>query len=140
LAAEFIDVAAGLVFRQGQLLITQRNAESHLGGLWEFPGGKREADESFEQCLVRELREELGIEVCVRELIESLTHIYPEKAVRLNFYRCRWRSGEPQALGCAGFKWIRVEQLRDHTFPPADERLLDRLLKDPLLWQKQSGA
>jgi mutator protein MutT len=134
LAADFIDVAAGLVFRQGQLLITQRNAESHLGGLWEFPGGKREPDETFEQCLVRELREELAIEVSVGELVESLTHAYPEKAVRLNFYRCIWQSGEPQTLGCAGFTWIRSEQLRDYKFPPADERLLDRLQKDPLLW------
>jgi 8-oxo-dGTP diphosphatase len=134
LAADFIDVAAGLVFREGQLLITQRNAQSHLGGLWEFPGGKRETGETFEQCLVRELHEELGIEVSVGELIESVDHTYPEKAVRLNFYRCTCKSGEPQALGCAEFKWIRPEHLLDYRFPPADERLLERLLKEPLLW------
>src|SRR5215475_16044706 len=99
-----IDVAAGLIFREGKLLITKRYDDAHLGGLWEFPGGKREASESFEQCLVRELREELGIEVDVGELVESLVHDYPEKTVVLKFYRCRWTQNEPQAIDCLDFK------------------------------------
>src|ERR1041385_284352 len=86
-----VEVAAGLVFRNGKLLITQRHPEAHLGGLWEFPGGKREPDESFENCLARELREELGIEVEIGELVESVTHAYPEKTVRLKFFRCHWK-------------------------------------------------
>ena len=56
-----IDVSAALIFRGGKLLITRRHSDAHLGGLWEFPGGKREPDETFEQCLVREIREELGV-------------------------------------------------------------------------------
>src|SRR5438445_9702660 len=95
-----IEVSAGLVFRDGKLLITQRHADAHLGGLWEFPGGKREGDETFEECLVRELREELGIEVEVGVAIESLTHDYPEKTVLLKFFRCRWKANEPRPLGC----------------------------------------
>jgi mutator protein MutT len=134
LAAEIIDVAAGLLFKSGKLLITQRPAQTHLGGLWEFPGGKREPGETFEQCLERELREELGIEPFVGELVESLTHAYPTKTVRLNFYRCELKSGEPQALGCAGLTWVGPEELRDYEFPPADERLLDRLRQDRGLW------
>jgi 8-oxo-dGTP diphosphatase len=130
-----IDVAAGLIFRQGRLLITQRQAQTHLGGLWEFPGGKREPGETFEQCLTRELFEELGIEISVGSLFESLTHAYPEKAVRLNFYRCDLLRGEPQSLGCADFKWVRADQLRDFQFPPADERLLDKLQSDTSLWK-----
>ena len=63
-----IEVSAGLIFRAGKLLITQRHADAHLGGLWEFPGGKRESGETFETCLARELREELGIEVEVGAL------------------------------------------------------------------------
>src|SRR2546425_7387498 len=86
-----VEVAAGLVFRDGKLLITQRHTDAHLGGLWEFPGGKREAGESFEECLVRELREELGIEVEVGNLIENINHEYPDKAVHLRFFRCQWR-------------------------------------------------
>src|SRR5438552_14203077 len=77
------DVAAGLVFRDGKLLITLRYDDAHLGGLWEFPGGKVERDESFEVCLLRELREELGIGVEIQELIETDTHAYPGKTVRL---------------------------------------------------------
>jgi mutator protein MutT len=135
LAAKIIEVAAGLVFRRGELLITQRPAEAHLGGLWEFPGGKREPGETLEQCLHRELIEELGIEVTVRDLMERLTHVYPEKTVCLNFYRCHLDRGEPQPLGCADFKWVRAEQLRNYKFPPADERILERLVADSKLWE-----
>jgi len=129
-----IDVAAGLVFRHGELLITQRHAQTHLGGLWEFPGGKREPGETFEQCLIRELREELGIEIDLGPLVESLVHAYPEKTVQLKFNRCERLSGEPQLLGCAAFQWIRANQLKDFPFPDADARLLGRLQTDASLW------
>jgi mutator protein MutT len=129
-----IDVAAALLFRDGKLLITQRYADAHLGGLWEFPGGKREPNETFEECLARELREELGIEVKVGELVESLTHAYPEKTVHLKFFRCEWMNHEPQALGCDAYKWITREQLGQHQFPPADTRLLDALAGNTQLW------
>jgi len=130
-----IEVSAGLVFRAGQLLITQRPAGAHLGGLWEFPGGKREPGETFEACLVRELREELGIEILPREILESLTHNYPEKTVHLKFFRCRWQSGEPRALGCADWKWIGAGELDQHRFPAADARLLERLKATPDWWR-----
>ncbi len=130
-----IEVAAGLVFREGKLLITQRYANAHLGGLWEFPGGKRHADETFEQCLARELQEELGIEVEVGPLIESLTHSYPEKSVHLRFFHCRWLKHEPRALGCPDFRWVTPGELKDYQFPAADARLLDRLSSDPSLWR-----
>jgi len=130
-----IDVAAALVFRDGKLLITQRQADAHLGGLWEFPGGKREPDETFEACLTRELREELGIEVAVGELVESLTHAYPEKTVHLKFYRCRWEKHEPQARGCVAFKWVSAADLKDYAFPAADARLLGKLEQDAGFWR-----
>jgi len=131
-----VEVAAGLVFRDGKLLITQRHAEAHLGGLWEFPGGKREADETFEDCLRRELREELGIEVIVGEIIESLTHAYPEKTVHLKFFICTWKQREPQPLGCPAFKWINARELTEHAFPAADARLLKRLTLDARVWKR----
>jgi len=122
-----IEVAAGLVFRQGKLLIARRYPEAELGGLWEFPGGKRETGETFEACLARELREELGIEVAVEELVESLTHAYPERTVCLRFYRCRWLQHEPRPLGCQKCKWVSPESLADYAFPAADARLLEKL-------------
>ena len=130
-----IEVAAGLVFRSGQLLITRRHADAHLGGLWEFPGGKREAGESFEDCLRRELREELGIEVEVRELVETITHAYPEQTVLLKFFRCAWRANEPQPLGCPAFAWVGAEELAAYEFPAADARLLDLLRTRAELWR-----
>jgi len=137
LPSSSIEVAAALVFSDGKLLITQRLADAHLGGLWEFPGGKREADETFEACLSRELREELGIEVAVGELVESLTHAYSEKTVRIKFYRCRLEKHEPQTLGCAAFKWVTAAELKDFAFPAADSRLLDKLRHDKAIWQQR---
>jgi 8-oxo-dGTP diphosphatase len=131
-----IEVSAGLIFRSGKILITQRHAGAHLGGLWEFPGGKREAGETFEECLVRELREELGIEVEVGELLESLTHAYPEKTVVLKFFRCRWKQNEPRALDCLDLKWVTAAGLRDYEFPAADARLLKMLQGSPALWKE----
>ena len=128
-----IEVAAGLVFRGGKLLITQRPPGSHLGGLWEFPGGKREAGESFEQCLRRELAEELGIEVEVHDLVEEMTHHYPDRSVHLKFFRCRWLRHEPRAILCHDFAWVLPEQLADYPFPAADARLLEMLRSD---WRK----
>ena len=133
--SKIIDVAAGLVFREGRLLIAERHADVHLGGLWEFPGGKREPQESFEECLVRELREELGIEVAVGELVESLTHAYPERTVHLRFFRCQWKRHEPQLLACAAFQWVTSAQLADFKFPAADDRLLEILRTTPRLWR-----
>jgi len=131
-----IEVAAGLVFRQGLLLLTQRPTGGHLGGLWEFPGGKREPDETFEECLHRELREELGIEVDVQELVESMTHDYPERTVHLRFFRCRWLRHEPQPLGCPAFAWTDRDSLARYELPAADARLLDKLRQTPELWAR----
>jgi mutator protein MutT len=122
-----IEVSAALIFRAGKLLITQRHANSHLGGLWEFPGGKREAGETFEQCLIREIREELGVEISVGELFEEIHHDYPEKSVHLKFFICRLLAGEPQPLDCAAVKWIEPPELAAHEFPAADAQLLARL-------------
>jgi len=122
-----IEVSAALIFHHGKLLIAQRHAGSHLGGLWEFPGGKREADETFEQCLVREIREELGAEISVGELFEEVTHTYPEKSVHLKFFLCKLVSGEPRPLDCAAIRWVTQTELAGFEFPAADAQLLEKL-------------
>lgn len=129
-----IEVSAALVFRDGKLLITQRYPEAHLGGLWEFPGGKRECDESFEACLARELREELGVEVAVRELLATIAHEYPEKRVLLKFFRCEWKANEPRPLGCPAFAWVTRDELGRYEFPAADARLIEELAATPAYW------
>ena len=122
-----LKVSAALIFRRGSLLITQRHAKAHLGGLWEFPGGKLEAGETFEQCLVREIREELGVEISVKSLFAEITHDYPERSVHLKFFRCELVSGEPQPLDCAAVKWVKQNELTDFEFPAADVQLLEQL-------------
>ena len=122
-----VEVAAGVVFREGRLLITQRKPEAHLGSLWEFPGGKREAGETFEQCLHRELAEELGIEAEVGGLVESLTHHYPERSVQLKFFLCRWLRHEARPIDCLDLAWITQEEICQYEFPAADARLLEKL-------------
>jgi mutator protein MutT len=131
-----IEVSAGLVFRAGQLLITQRPAGGHLAGYWEFPGGKREPGESFQQCLARELHEELAVAVRVHEEIERITHDYPEKSVHLRFFRCTLQNADsqPRPIGCQAIAWVTRETLADYQFPGADARLLTRLAAERALW------
>ena len=120
-------VAAGLVFRGGRLLITQRPAGGHLAGLWEFPGGKLEPGETWEAGLRRELREELGVEVEVGRLFCEVHHAYPEKRVHLQFYICRLVDGEPRPLGCPSLEWVTAAELERFAFPEADRVLLEKL-------------
>ena len=122
-----IEVSAALIFYNGKLLITQRCANAQLGGLWEFPGGKREPDETFEKCLAREINEELGIMISVGKLFEEITHAYDEKAILLKFFICELLRGEPQPLGCAAFRRINKSELSDFEFPAADVKLLTKL-------------
>ncbi|KAB2661053.1 MAG: 8-oxo-dGTP diphosphatase MutT [Verrucomicrobia bacterium] len=134
MSTPIIDVAAGLVFRDGRLLVAQRLPGSHLAGLWEFPGGKLDPGEDWIAALRRELSEEIGIVVSPGSLFEEVVHAYPEKTVRLRFYACRWESGEPRALGCAAIDWITRDELGKHRFPEADRRLLERLSTESALW------
>jgi len=124
---KIVEVSAALIFRGGKLLITQRHTGAHLGGLWEFPGGKRESGETFQDCLLREIREELGVEIYVVELFEEIFHDYPEKSVHLKFFICQLPTGEPQAIDCAAVCWVNRTELSNFEFPAADAQLLARL-------------
>lgn len=130
-----IEVAAGLVFCDGKLLITQRPAGGHLPDLWEFPGGKVELGETFEECLQRELFEELGIEVNVCEQVMTITHAYPEKTVELWFFLCQLVAGEPQGMEGQALAWVDQEDLGRHSFPEADAQLLVKLRQNPGWWK-----
>ncbi len=130
-----IEVAAGLLFRDGRLLITQRPPGSHLAGLWEFPGGKCEPGETLEDCLARELREELGVTVQVGERVAEIAHDYPDKQVRLHFFLCRLLTGKPQPIQCAAVAWVSAGELDGHVFPAADAELLGRLKAETGWWR-----
>ena len=123
-----IEVAAAVLRRDGRLLITRRPPGAHLAGLWEFPGGKRKEGESHEECLRRELREELGVEAAVGTLLREVRHAYPEKVVHLRFYECRLVRGEPEPIGCRELRWVLPDELASFEFPPADAELLGELV------------
>jgi len=121
------DVAAGVIWRGDQLLISKRHTDDLLGGLWEFPGGTRESGETLEECLVREVREELGIEIAVGDLMMAVRHAYTHFRVTIHVFHCRYLSGQPQALGCADWRWVRPDELDDFAFPAADRRIISSL-------------
>jgi len=123
-----IEVAAAIIWRQGRILISQRDVNAHLSGYWEFPGGKREAGESFEECLVREVNEELNVRVGIQKLLDTISYEYPEKHVTLKFFYCDYLEGEPRAIGCLQFQWVLPEQLSCYQFPPADGPIVKRIM------------
>jgi mutator protein MutT len=127
MSASVVDVAIGLVWKDGRVLIARRPAGVHLGGLWEFPGGKAEPGETPEACLLRELREELGIEAEICGRREVIQFSYPERTVRLHPIDCRWLSGEPDPSGCEEPRWVSPGELDSYEFPPANESLLAAL-------------
>ena len=125
-------VTAGIVHKDGRLLIAQRRKGSDLAYKWEFPGGKIEPGESPEECIKRELREELGIETEVEDIYHAFFYDYPEFRVLLLCYRCIILSGEPCPLECESVKWVDYDGLRremqEGRMVGADVRLVQRLL------------
>jgi 8-oxo-dGTP diphosphatase len=119
-------VVAAVIEREGRILIARRPARLHLGGLWEFPGGKRQEGESAPEALAREIREELGATVTVGPLLETVDWTYPGKRVRIAFFRCRL-DGEPRALEGQEMAWVAPADLPRYEFPPADATLVERL-------------
>ena len=123
-----IEVAAALIRdAAGRYLITQRRAGSHLEGLWEFPGGKRELKESFEECLRRELTEELSATFRIGKLVETVNWEYPDRIVVIKFYACRLEKGPIEPREGQAMEWVEPQRLADYDFPPADRALLARL-------------
>ena len=125
--APTVEVAAGLIVRDGKILIAQRRVNASLGGLWEFPGGKRKPGESFEACLRREIMEELGLTIAVLEQVSSAEHRDATCQVQLRFYRCTVLTGEPQPLGCEACRWITPAEISAYPFPPADLPLVHQI-------------
>jgi mutator protein MutT len=124
-----IEAAIAVVTRNGKVLICQRRDDDDaLPGYWEFPGGKCEDGETLEQCLQRELREEVDIDARPLAALPPIEHDYPHVLIRLHPFLCEHRSGEPQLIECQQAIWIDPHQLRDYRFPPANEDLIERVI------------
>ena len=130
--SEPVRVAAALLVREGRFLICRRPAHKARGGLWEFPGGKLEPGESAAQCLIRECREELAIEVTPGPVYMELTHAYPDLTVELILLQVDEFAGEPRLLEHSELRWIGVEEMEDFDFCPADREILEKLGREGL--------
>src|SRR6185369_1376031 len=122
-------IACALVDVDKRVLIAQRPAGKALAGLWEFPGGKVEPGERPEETLIRELTEELGIDVkepCLAPLTFA-SHTYPDFHLLMPLYVCRRWDGQPTAKVHTRLAWVRPNKLRDYPMPPADEPLISHL-------------
>jgi 8-oxo-dGTP diphosphatase len=130
--SDVVEVAAALIQDEaGRYLVTQRRQGTHLEGLWEFPGGKREPGETLETCLARELTEELGAKFAVGEKVDTVVWPYPDRTVVLHFYRCHVATGPIEPREDQAMAWIEPARLADYEFPPADEALIARLRERP---------
>jgi A/G-specific adenine glycosylase len=122
-----LDVTAGIIWNENQFLITLRPPRGLLGGLWEFPGGKLEEGETLEECLEREILEELEILIEVGRPLVSVKHAYTHFKITLHVFECRFVSGEIIPHDCEAFRWICPEELDDFAFPGADRKVIDAL-------------
>lgn len=113
-----------------RILIDRRPASGLLGGLWEFPGGKVEPNESIEDCIRREIREELAIEISVGSHLISVDHAYTHFRVSLHVHHCYLESGDPQPLACDEVRWVTLAEIDQFPFPKANTQIIDALKSD----------
>jgi mutator protein MutT len=118
-----IVVAAAILEDHGHYFVTKRDKGAHLGGLWEFPGGKVEPGESIADGLRRELKEELGAEVEIGEEVLTVTHDYADRSVELHFLSCTFLNAPMPLLG-QEMRWVPRDELASLKFPPADDDLI----------------
>ena len=142
-AVPHFDVAVGLVWRRGKLLIAKRPVTAMLGGLWEFPGGKREPGEPLEETVRREVLEETGLRVEVGPLLATVNHAYSHFRVTLHAFPCASARGKPRPLGCDACRWVAPTQLSEYAFPAATARIIRSLaqaaLRQPASSRRSGG-
>jgi mutator protein MutT len=122
-------VSVALVHRDGRWLVAQRRNDAHLGGLWEFPGGKREPGETPAQAAVRELLEECGVTAAAENALPELTCDYGDRLVRITPVLCRWLSGEARALGNAACRWASEREILELRMPAINATMV-RMMRE----------
>ncbi|MDX1638597.1 MAG: 8-oxo-dGTP diphosphatase MutT, partial [Balneolaceae bacterium] len=125
-------IGVGIITNErDEVLIALRPEDAMLGGLWEFPGGKQKEDEDIEETVVRELREELGVEVAVNKPFMKLDHAYSHFTITLHAFLCELTEGapEPEPNSSQQVKWIGIEELEEYPFPKANRKLTEKLME-----------
>lgn len=126
---ELLVVTAGIIRKDNKILLAQRKPNSHLGYRWEFPGGKMEKGESPEACLMREIREEINIEIEVIDIFSVIFHKYNYSPILLLAYLCNYQQGEAIAKDCADFRWITIEELSNFSLIEVDISIAEKIIK-----------
>lgn len=121
------EIAIGVVHRQDKVLIALRPAEGLLGNLWEFPGGKRQPDESLAECCRREIKEETDLDIEVGETFALVRHAYTHFRITLSAFHCRYTGGKAQPRTSQAIRWVRVDELDDYAFPKANKQIIAAL-------------
>lgn len=127
-----VDVAVCVIRSGRHFLISQRKADDHFGGYWEFPGGKREEGETLELCAVREAKEEVGLDVEIESFVMTVENPYKDRRINLHFFLCRAVATrgaaqdhpEAQLLECQAVRWVEAGGLADYLFPPANSPVI----------------
>ena len=128
-------VTAAIIVHNKKVLLAQRRPDSDLPLKWEFPGGKLEEGEEPEECLVREIKEEMDIHIEVQDIYKVILHKYESKKVLLLCYICRMKTGTLKAVECNDYAWVGREDLNSYDFSPADLPAVSKLLKDFALFE-----
>jgi A/G-specific adenine glycosylase len=130
------DIAAGIIWQRKKILISLRPSKGLLGGLWEFPGGKKENGETLEECLKREVKEELGISTRVKEPFMEVKHAYSHFKITLHTFHCEVISGKPELKVqetkqsyIEDWRWVTLKDLNEYAFPAANRKVIDELIK-----------
>lgn len=125
------DITAGVITdTRGRILVVQRPHKGLLGGLWKFPGGVQESDETLGKCLRRKVREEVGIRIRVGKSITSVNHAYTHFRITLHAFQCTHQAGKPKPFGCTDWRWVRLRQLQDLAFSRADRKIVEVLTSE----------
>ena len=120
-------VAAVIKNEEGKILITKRNLQKSQGGLWEFPGGKIEPNETKENAIVREIREELDIDIQVEKYLSEKVFNYPEKDINLIALECKKINGDIKLIEHEDYSWVAYSELENFEFAPADIFIIEKI-------------
>ena len=122
-----VQIAAGVVFKNGRVLITRRPAQGLLGGLWEFPGGKLRTGETPSAACLREIKEEVNLDVTIEEPLAQVRHAYSHFRIHMHVFRCRFTAGRVRRNGPTDHRWVRIADIDRFAFPGANHKFIPLL-------------